>query len=175
MAFLRVGDENRRLTFEQRIELHYDRSDATFEATPAKVSGGEDVDPEAVAEYARRVGHPDPQRLLQARELVDADGTLSIAGQLLFGTFPQWANPSGYVRVLKYAGTERLTGTVQNLVLDTRCEGTLPQQVDAAQVGVREAAPKRKALLDSPLTGALTLRWTPRLGESLRSGPHHRV
>ena len=28
---------------------------------------------------------------------------------------------------------------------------------------------------DSPLTGALTLRWTPRLGESLRSGPHHRV
>ena len=29
--------------------------------------------------------------------------------------------------------------------------------------------------LDSPLTGALTLRWTPRFGESLRSGPHHRV
>ena len=40
VAFLRVGDENRRLTFEQRIELHYDRSDATFEATPAKVSRG---------------------------------------------------------------------------------------------------------------------------------------
>ena len=146
MAFLRIGDENRRLTFEQRIELHYDRSDSTFEATPAKVSGSEDVDPEAIAEYARRVGHPDPQRLLQARELVDVDGTLCIAGQLLFGTFPQWANPSGYVRVLKYAGTERRYGTEQNLVGDVRCEGTLPQQIDSALVAVREAAPKRKAL-----------------------------
>ena len=146
MAFLRIGDENRRLTFEQRIELHYDRSDSTFEATPAKVSGSEDVDPESIAEYAQRVGHLDPQRLLQARELVDVDGRLCIAGQLLFGTFPQWANPSGYVRVLKYAGTERRYGTEQNLVVDVRCEGTLPQQIDAALVAVREAAPKRKAL-----------------------------
>ena len=146
VAFLRIGDENRRLTFEQRIELHYDRSDSTFEATPAKVSGSEDVDPESIAEYAQRVGHLDPQRLLQARELVDVDGRLCIAGQLLFGTFPQWANPSGYVRVLKYAGTERRYGTEQNLVVDVRCEGTLPQQIDAALVAVREAAPKRKAL-----------------------------
>ncbi len=146
VAFLRIGDENRRPTFEQRIELHYDRSDYTFEATPAKVSGSEDVDPEAIAEYAQRVGHLDPQRLLQARELVDVDGRLCIAGQLLFGTFPQWANPSGYVRVLKYAGTERRYGTEQNLVGDVRCEGTLPQQIDAALVAVREAAPKRKAL-----------------------------
>lgn len=146
VAFLRIGDENRRLTFEQRIELHYDRSDSTFEATPAKVSGSEDVDPEAIAEYAQRVGHLDPQRLLQARELVDVDGRLCIAGQLLFGTFPQWANPSGYVRVLKYAGTERRYGAEQNLVGDVRCEGTLPQQIDAALVAVREAAPKRKAL-----------------------------
>ena len=146
VAFLRIGDENRRLTFEQRIELHYDRSDSTFEATPAKVSGSEDVDPEAIAEYARQVGHPDPRRLLQARELIDVDGTLRIAGQLLFGTFPQWANPSGYVRVLKYTGTERRYGTEQNLVVDVRCEGTLPQQINTALVAVREAAPKRKAL-----------------------------
>ena len=146
VAFLRIGDENRRLSFEQRIELHYDRSDSTFEATPAKVSGSEDVDPGAIAEYARRVGHPDPERLLQARELVDADGTPRIAGQLLFGTFPQWANPSAYVRVLKYAGTERLTGTAQNLVVDVRCEGALPQQIDAARDVLREAMPRRKAL-----------------------------
>ena len=146
VAFLRVGDENRRLSFEQRIELHYDRSDATFESTPAKTSESQDLDSEAVAEYARKVGHPDPQRLLQARELVAADGTLSVAGQLLFGTYPQWANPSGYVRVLKYAGTERLTGTAQNLVDDVRCEGTLPRQIDAARAAVREAMPERKAL-----------------------------
>ncbi len=146
VAFLRIGDENRRLTFEQRIELHYDRSDSTFEATPAKVSGSNDVDPEAIAEYARRVGHPDPQRLLRARELVDTDGRLCVAGQLLFGAFPQWANPSGYVRVLKYAGTERRYGTEQNLVVDVRCEGTLPQQIDAARDTINDAVPKRRSL-----------------------------
>ena len=146
VAFLRIGDENRRLSFEQRIELHYDRVETRFEAGPAKVSGEEDLDPEAIAEYARIVGHPDPRRLLQARELVAADGTLRIAGQLLFGVFPQWANPQGYVRVLKYAGTERLTGTAQNLVVDIRCEGTLPQQIDAARAAISDAIPKRKAL-----------------------------
>ena len=146
VALLRIGDENRRLSFEQRIELHYDRSDSTFEATPAKVSGEADVDQEAIAQYARQVGHSDPQRLLQARELVDADGRLCVAGQLLFGTFPQWANPSGYVRVLKYAGTERRYGTEQNLVSDVRCEGTLPEQIDAARAAIDEAIPKRRSL-----------------------------
>ena len=146
VAFLRICDENRRLSFEQRIELHYDRSDSTFEATPAKVSKGENVDTEAIAEYAKLVGHPDPQRLLQARELVDADGRLCVAGQLLFGVFPQWANPSGYVRVLKYAGTDRQYGTEQNLVGDVRCEGRLPQQIDGAREALREAMPRRKAL-----------------------------
>lgn len=146
VAFLRIGDENRRLSFEQRIELHYDRSDAAFEATPARGFSPDELDEDAVADYAARVGHPSPHRLLQARELVDADGKPTIAAQLLFGVFPQHANPQGYVRVLKYAGTERLTGTAQNLAMDVRCEGTLPEQIDAAQATVRQAAPRRKAL-----------------------------
>ena len=145
-VFLRIGDENRRLTFEQRIELHYDRGDATFESTPARGFAPGGLDADAMADYAARMQHPDPSRLLQARELVETDGTVTIAGQLLFGVFPQHANPQGFVRVLKYAGTERRYGTEQNLVGDVRCEGTLPQQVDAALVAVREAAPMRKAL-----------------------------
>ena len=145
-VFLRIGDENRRLTFEQRIELHYDRGDATFESTPARGFAPGGLDADAMADYAARMRHPDPTRLLQARELVKTDGAVTIAGQLLFGVFPQHANPQGFVRVLKYAGTERRYGTEQNLVGDVRCEGTLPQQIDAALVAVREAAPMRKAL-----------------------------
>ena len=38
-AFLHVGDEDRRLSFEQRVELRYDRSDTTFEVMPARTYG----------------------------------------------------------------------------------------------------------------------------------------
>ena len=144
VAYLRVGDENRRLTFEQRIELHYDRSEAGYEATPARNAA--ELDPDAVAEFAALLGHPAPPRLLQARELLDADGRALIAAQLLFGVHPQHANPQAYVRVLRYAGTERRYGTEQNLASDVRCEGTLPQQIEAARNELRSVLPRRKAL-----------------------------
>ena len=70
----------------------------------------------------------------------------STAGVLLFGANPQRAYPQAYVRVLKYSGRERRTGTEQNLVSDVRCEGTLPNQVDTAQVALREVMPQRRAL-----------------------------
>ena len=46
----------------------------------------------------------------------------------------------------KYAGQERYTGAAQNLVSDERCEGTLPQQINAARQALRQALPRRKAL-----------------------------
>ena len=145
-VFLRVGDEDRRLDFEQRIQLRYDRGDTSFERTTARVYGDPELDFAAVAEYATRVGHPDPKRLLQARDLADGDGVPYIAGQLLFGVNPQGAYPQAYVRVLKYSGRERRTGTRQNLVSDVRCEGPLPRQIDTARRAIKESLPSRRAL-----------------------------
>ena len=145
-VFLRVGDEDRRLSFEQRMELRYDRGDTTFEATPARTYGNAELDEKSVANYADTVGHSNPQRLLEARDLIDADGEPSTAGILLFGLNPQRTCPQAYVRVLKYSGRERRTGTEQNLATDVRCEGTLSHQVDTAQIALREAMPKRRAL-----------------------------
>ena len=145
-VFLRVGDEDRRLDFEQRLQLRYDRGDTTFERTPARSFGDAMLDFHAVDEYAARVGHPDPMRLLQARDLTDRDGSPFTAGHLLFGVNPQGVNPQAYVRVLRYAGLERRTGTEQNLVSDIRCEGQLPRQIDAARQAVKEVLPERKAL-----------------------------
>lgn len=145
-VFLRVGDENRKLNFEQRLQLRYDRGDTTFERTPVRSFGDAMLDFHAVNEYAYRVGHPDPIRLLQARDLTDLDGTTFTAGQLLFGVNPQRAYPQAYVRVLKFAGRERRTGMEQNLVSDIRCEGPLPRQIDAARQAVKEVLPERKSL-----------------------------
>ena len=141
-----MGDENRRLSFDQRMELRYDRGDTTFEATPSRTYGNAELDEKGVANYADTVGHSNPQRLLEARDLINGNRELSTAGMLLFGADPQRAYPQAYVRVLKYSGRERRTGTEQNLVSDVRCEGTLPHQVDTAQMAMREAMPKRRAL-----------------------------
>lgn len=145
-AFLRVGDENRRLTFEQRLELRYDRGDTTFEITPNLMTDAALLDEDSINEYAAKLGHPNPRRLLQARGLLSEDGTISIGGQLLFGTQPQSSNSQAYVRVLKYAGREPLTGTEQNLVRDVRCEGRLSEQIDSAREAMRDAIPKRRSL-----------------------------
>ena len=147
-AFLRVGDEDRRLSFDQRVELRStteatprskrrwrgptDRSrHSTTTAWPATHSG---------SVIRTRVGccRPATWSLPTAR--------LSPPAMLLFGTRPQRMYPEAYVRVLRYSGKERLTGTAQNLVSDVRCEGRLPQQIDAAREAVHEALPKQKSL-----------------------------
>lgn len=105
-----------------------------------------DLDGSAVIEYATKMGHADPRRLLQARGLLDGQGMVSVGGQLLFGVEPQHANPQAYVRVLRYAGRERLTGTEQNLISDVRCEGRLAEQIDAAREAMQLAIPRRRSL-----------------------------
>ena len=146
-AFLRIGDEDRRLSFEQRVELRYDRGDTTFEVMPARTYGqSATLDEDRIVDYARRIGHPDRWRLLQARELTSPDRQPFTGGVLLFGAQPQRLYPEAYVRVLRYSGKERLTGTAQNLVGDVRCEGTLPQQIDEARLAVREVLPRQKSL-----------------------------
>lgn len=145
-VFLRVGDENRKLSFEQRIDLRYDRGDTTFELTPVREAAHGELDAAKIAAYADQIGHPDPQRLLQARDLVDAEGAVRTAAALLFGAEPQRGFPAAWVRVLRYRGAERLTGEDQNLLRDVRCEGTLPEQIDAAAAALRELLPRRRAL-----------------------------
>jgi ATP-dependent DNA helicase RecG len=50
------------------------------------------------------------------------------------------------VRVVRYRGVERGTGARQGLVADARCEGSLPEQLGAAQAVTFEHVPTRQAL-----------------------------
>ena len=59
VAFLRVGDENRRLTFDQRLELRYDKGDTSYETTPSGGSNFMGLDEGALSEFAVKVGHPE--------------------------------------------------------------------------------------------------------------------
>ena len=50
------------------------------------------------------------------------------------------------MRILRYEGSERRSGSDQNIVQDVACEGTLPQQIDAAREAMLELLPVRRAL-----------------------------
>jgi ATP-dependent DNA helicase RecG len=145
-VYLRVGDENRRLTFVQRRELAFDKGQATYEAEPVVAANGETLDADVVDQYADAVQARDARRLLQARGLVTADGRLTVAGCLLFAREPQTRFPEAYVRVLRYRGRERGAGARQQLVDDVRIEGPLPRQLLEARDRIRAVQPVRRAL-----------------------------
>lgn len=145
-VYLRVGDANRRLTFRQRQELLYDKGHACYEAQPLAAAGMDDLDMRLVEEYADAVGAPDPIRLLQARELATSD-VLTIAGCLLFANYPQGFLPETFVRVLRYRGSERGTGSRQQLLEDVRVEGPIPSLLRQAQQAIERLQPIRRALV----------------------------
>jgi ATP-dependent DNA helicase RecG len=143
-VYLRVGDENRKLSFAQRRELLYDKGQASYESGP---SGAplDSVDQELLEAYTRAVGAQDSIRLLRARGLA-IDDELTIAGCLLFADSPQAFLPEAFVRVLRYEGRERGTGARQQLVEDVKLEGPIPRQLGEARAEVDRLQPRRRAL-----------------------------
>jgi len=154
-VFLRVGDENRRLTFSQRQELLYDKGQSSYETRPSDA----DLiclDESLLNSYADALGARDPIRLLQARELATGD-RLTIAGCLLFAESPQRFLPEAYIRVVRYRGKDRGSGSRQQIVDDVRIEGPLPEQMIGAREATQRLQPMRRALgaggrfVDTPL------------------------
>lgn len=145
-VYLRVGDENRKLTFAQRQELLYDKGQSTFESTVVNGARREDLDEELLRAYADAVNHPDPDRLLAARGLLTRAGELTVAAVLLFAEHPQTWLPEASVRVLRYQGTERGTGARQRLLDDVRLEGPIPAQLTKARTATFDRLPTRRAL-----------------------------
>jgi ATP-dependent DNA helicase RecG len=146
-VYLRVGDETRRLTFSQRQELLYDKGQASYETRLVPDTTIDDLDSAPLTAYARAVGSPDPLRLLQARGLAK-NGTLTVAGCLLFATYPQEHLPEAYVRVLRYRGNKRGAGATQQLIADERCDGPIPRQLIDARQAILDFQPTRRALVE---------------------------
>ena len=144
--FLRVGDENRRLTFSQRQELLYDKGQASYEITPVEGATLDDLDRALLGSYGEAVKHPEPERLLDARGLLTRSGEVTVAAVLLFGIHPQRWMPEASVRVLRYRGAERGTGARQQLLSDERIEGPIPRLLGEARRAISDTLPARRAL-----------------------------
>jgi ATP-dependent DNA helicase RecG len=155
-VFLRVGDENRRLTFAQRRELLYDKGQASYEARALPEASFDDLDRLLLEGYVEAVGAADDRRLLKARGL-STDDELTIAGCLLFASCPQRFLPEAFIRVLRWRGTERGTGERQQLLEDVKLEGPIPEQLMSARALVEKLQPTRRALMSDGKFGSVPL------------------
>ena len=145
-VYLRAGDSNLLQRFEQRLALHYDRADTSFEQRPAAPFGSDELDEARVGAYLAVIGETRREAHLKTRKFLGPDDRATAAGVLMFGAAPQSAFPQALVRVLRFRGTKQFYGADQNLLFDQRCGGTLPAQIEAAAEAIAEQLPQRHAL-----------------------------
>lgn len=149
-CYLRVGDESRRLTFAQRQELHYDRGTPPYDGTPAPAVPATAWQRQAEV-YAHAIGSTSVDAMLRARSLLTANGSLTVAGYLLFADEPQELLPQAFVRILRYRDTERGAGTELSLDSegDVRCTGSIPHMILQATAAIERLIPRRRSLAAS--------------------------
>ena len=137
-AFWRVGDKSRKLTFEERLQLMYDKGERYYEDTATYNATLDDIDLNAVEAYARKIGYgKTPEEYLRENKgfLINKDGgqqQVSAACVLLFGKRPQNFFPRARVRFIRYYGTEEKVGREMNVIKDVTFEGTILSQIQQA-------------------------------------------
>ncbi len=133
-AFWRVGDKSRKLPFEERLQLMYDKGERYYEDSPAYDANIEDIDMYAVKAYMKRIGYgKSPMEYLQENKgFLTYKGDVpqvSTACILLFGKRPQNFFPRARVRFIKYNGTEEKVGREMNVIKDVTFEGRILDQI----------------------------------------------
>lgn len=134
-AFMRVGDKSRKLTFDERVQLMYDKGERYDEDTAVYDATIDDIDMDAVADYAKLVGYgKSPLQYLRenngfVRTNKKGEEEVSTACILLFGKYPQKFFPRARTRFIRYEGVDEKVGAEMNVIKDVTFEGTILNQV----------------------------------------------
>ena len=134
-AFMRVGDKSRKLTFDERVQLMYDKGERFYEDTAAYGATVDDIDMYAVAEYTQLIGYGKGslQYLRENNGFVttnkQGEENVSTACILLFGKNPQRFFPRARTRFIRYEGVDEKVGAEMNVIKDMTFEGTILNQV----------------------------------------------
>lgn len=126
-VYLRQGDETVRLSYEQRIQLDYDKGQRFFEDEIIPNATLSDLNPELVKKFETRfnVSNRSMEEVLKARHFI-VDGKLTKAAILLFGKEPSLWLPQARVRFLRFEGVTMGTGSSFNVIKDVSFEDPLP-------------------------------------------------
>ena len=134
-AFMRVGDKSRKLTFDERVQLMYDKGERYYEDTAVYGATIDDIDMDAVADYAKFVGYGKSplQYLRENNGFVTTnkkgEEDVSTACILLFGKNPQKFFPRARTRFIRYEGIDEKVGAEMNVIKDVTFEGTILNQI----------------------------------------------
>ena len=134
-AFIRVGDKSRKLTFDERVQLMYDKGERYYEDTAVYGATIDDIDMDAVADYAKLVGYGKSplQYLRENNGFVTTnkkgEEDVSTACILLFGNNPQKFFPRARTRFIRYEGVDEKVGAEMNVIKDVTFEGTILNQI----------------------------------------------
>ena len=146
-VYYRVGDKSKKLTFDERMQLIYDKGDMLYENIYVKTAGINEIDMELVTQYAKMMDSSKPsyEFLSESMKLIgEEEGKRypKVAAVLLFGKNPQAYFPCARIRFLKYEGTEEKTGTQMNIIKDVMFEGStlqmLQKTLDFVQTQIKE-------------------------------------
>lgn len=135
-AFMRVGDKSRKLAFDERVQLMYDKGERSFEDTVVYGATVEDIDMDAVAKYVNLLGYSkSPLTYLRENNHFvttnkNGEEVISVACMLLFGKNPQLFFPRARTRFIRYQGMDEKVGTEMNVIKDVTFEGTILQQIE---------------------------------------------
>lgn len=133
-VFWRVGDKSRKLTFDERLQLMYDKGERYYEDSTAYDATFDDIDMDAVKAYMKRIGYGKSamEYLQENKGFVTYKGDVpqvSAACILLFGRHPQTFFPRARVRFIKYFGTEEKVGREMNVIKDVTFDGRILEQI----------------------------------------------
>ena len=136
-VFMRVGDKSKKLTFEERMQLMYDKGERFFEDKPVPEADIEDIDLAFVEKYIDQIGYSKTamEYLRENKGFIkEKNGKVQISSAtiLLFGKNPQLYFPRARVRFIRYEGIEERVGTQMNVIKDVIFEGNILKMITDA-------------------------------------------
>lgn len=139
-AYLRIGDETHRLTYDERKNIEFDKGIREFESQIVEDAILQDLDKDTLKLYKKLYGFDGddiwdllfPKGL--AKRTIKSDDTISykltVAGVLLLARLPTTFLPGARIRFIRYEGRDARTGTEMNIVKQAYIEGPLTKMLD---------------------------------------------
>ena len=127
---MRVGDKSKKLSFDERMQLMYDKGERFFEDKPVPDADIDDIDMDFVKSYMDKIGYSKSpmEYLLENKGFVKEKNhsfQVSTAAILLFGKNPQLYFPRARVRFIRYEGIRECVGAQMNVIKDVIFEGNI--------------------------------------------------
>lgn len=131
-AFIRVGDETKKLTYQMRKDLEYEKDIRRFESEGVPECLLEDLNKELLENYKtlHDFHNHNIWKLLYSKGLAKRNEKkeyeITVAGVLCLAENPTIFFPNARVRFIRYEGIKELTGSEMNVIKNERVEEPLP-------------------------------------------------